>query len=143
LTKADFLKCLTTTHSRLRSASQLDEVHLDRITGRAGFFSVSDEKFCEIAGTANVRIHPCFVVDAKGELHYSKHYQTVYQNWMRASNTHGATSHGALFGVPVNAVRHFGKMYIESGIKRLQLYSVFLFDKTKLPADESLPGALS
>ena len=136
LTKADFLKCLTTTRNRLRFASQLDEVHLDRTTGRAEFFSVSDDKFREIAETKNIQIDPCFVVDENGELHHSEHYRTIYRNWVKggaSSNKGGVTSHGDLFGVPADAVRHSGKVYIESGSKQLQLYSVYLFDATKLP----------
>jgi len=133
LTKADFLKCLTTTHSRLRRVSQLDEVHLDRVTGSAEFFTVSEDKFREIDETKNIRIDPCFVVDANGELHHSEHYRTIYRDWAKASNTNSSASFGDIFGVPADAVRHSGKVYIESGAKRLQLYSVYLFDATKLP----------
>ena len=137
LAKADFLKCLTTTHSRLRFASQLDEVHLDRTTRSALFLTVSKSKLREISETKGVQIDPCFVVDTNGELHLSEHYRNIYREWMfgRSSSKGSSTSHGALFDVPTDAVRHFGTVYIESGTERLRLYSVYLFDATKLPPD--------
>lgn len=136
LTKDDFLKCLTLTRSDMRVLSRLDEVRLDRVMDGAAFFNVADDKLREIAEVKNIQHLSFFVVDVNGGIHYSDHFRTLYREWekRRAScNESGATSVEDIFNVPKTAVSYRNWVYIESGAERLKLYSVYLFQATKLP----------
>ena len=77
LTTADFLKCLTTTHSRLRFDSQPDAIHLARVTKTAKFFNVSRAKFQALSKLKGLKVSACFVQDAKDEIEF---FRTVHQN---------------------------------------------------------------
>lgn len=135
LTTADFLECLTTTHSRLRLDSQPDAIHLARVTKTAEFFNVSGAKFQALSKLKGIEVYACFVRDAKGEIEFSEPYTKMYRDWQKnVSRKAGTYSFEEIFGVENNVIKVVGMAYIESGADQLALHNMFVFDGSRIPS---------
>jgi hypothetical protein len=133
LTTADFLQCLTTTHSRLRFESQPDAIHLARVTKTAKFFNVSRAKFQALSKLKGLKVFACFVQDGKGEIEFSEPYTKMYRDWQKnSSRKAGVYSFEEIFGVENDVIEVVGQAYIESGTDQLELHHMFVFDGSRL-----------
>lgn len=133
LTTADFLECLSITHSRLRFDSQLDAIHLARVTKTAEFFNVSKTKFQALSKLKGLKVFACFVQDGKDEIEFSESYTKMYRDWQKnPSRKSGTYSYEEIFGVENDVIKIVGMAYIESGADQLELHHMLVFDGSRL-----------
>jgi hypothetical protein len=129
LSADDFLRSLSQTHNSAVLGADIDRVRLDRILGLSDFFSVSEQRFDEIASIKGVRVQACFTRDQNGELEYSEKYTSMLKDWM-ASRTSGAMEPKEIFGIESSKVKCSGTAYLECGDKRLDLVHAYVIDDT-------------
>jgi hypothetical protein len=134
LTTQDFIKCLNTTHSKLRFTAILDTVHLSRVSGSAEFFPVTMEKLRLLRGIKGIRSHSCCILEASGELNYSEKLTKVYYDWLRdRSKASGLQTAKRIFGVDKDGARFVGEGYFECDDERLEVHCMWILNQSALP----------
>jgi hypothetical protein len=127
LTADDFINCLSKTHNSLVQNPGLDIIYLERILGKADFYTVSEERFEKIAAIRGVRNLSCFTRSQGGEVDYSDKYTRMLQDWVNLRKG-GEMKPSEMFGVEDSEVKCSGTAYIECGDRRLALYHIYVID---------------
>lgn len=128
LTKDDFIRCLHSTHHPMRLSSDLDRIHLARVTSSAEFFPVTEAKFNELK-KINIRVFACFERKPDGILEFSDHYTKMYQDWNRdLTRPSGSQDPKKIFNVNGNAARCVGHGYFEFGDQRIEANHFWIID---------------
>jgi hypothetical protein len=136
LTTQDFIKCLKTTHSKLRFSAVLDTLHLSRVSGSAEFFPVTMEKLQFLRGIKGIRSFGCCILEASGELNYSEELTKVYKDWFDdQSKTSGVIDPELIFGVAKDGARVVGEGYFECGDERLSVHHMWIIKRSALPEE--------
>jgi hypothetical protein len=114
LTTQEFITCLKQTHNKLKFAAVIDEVHMDRVTGSAEFFSVTREEFQLLQRATGLRLHGCCIEDDRGNITFSEEYTKMYRDWIydqtKMPNIHDPER---IFGVSKNRTRLVNQGYFE------------------------------
>jgi hypothetical protein len=134
LTTRDFIKCLNTTHSKLRFAAVLDRLHLSRVSESAEFFPVTMEKLRYLRGIKGIRSFGCCILEASGELSYSEKLAKVYEDWLDdRSKAAGVLNPELIFGVDKDGARVVVQGYFECGDERLSVHHMWIIKRSALP----------
>jgi hypothetical protein len=134
LTTQDFIKCLKTTHSKIRFSAVLDTVHLSRVSGSAEFFPVTMEKLQYLRGIKGIRSLACCILEASGELSYSEELTKIYRaSFDDRSRASGVIDPEIIFGVDKDGARVVGQGYFECGDERLSIHLMWLIKRSALP----------
>lgn len=127
LTTEEFITCLEKTHSKLKLAAMIDEVHMDRVTQSAEFFSVTIEEFQLLQRAKGLRIHGCCIEDDLGNITFSEEYTKIYRDWIhdptKTSNIHDPER---IFGISKNRARLVNQGYFECEEDHFQVYYMWL-----------------
>lgn len=128
LTADDFLDCMYRSHNSTKLGAAIDQVYLDRILGKAEFYTTSEERFKKIEAIRGVLSLSCFTKDEGGEVDYSEKYTRMLKDWMSLKRG-GVMKPLEIFGVEDDRVKCSGTAYIECGEKRLALYHIYVIDE--------------
>jgi len=130
----EFLGALNTTASRLRFEAMPNQRNLDRVTKAAEFFSVSGEKYKALL-TQRRHAFTCFIEGPPGNIEFSEHYTKVCNDALNspASRPQGQLYWDKILSVEKEAVRYVPKIYVESGEGTLELQSVCILERPRLP----------
>jgi hypothetical protein len=135
LSKAEFLGAMNATHNRLYLGASVDRKSLARATGTAAFFNVSAEMFEWLASRKDLRFDACFIEGPAGAIELSEEYTARWKSWHTNPPREPVLFQWkTIFEVEGEAIKHHGTVYIESRDRTLQLSSVCIFDKSKLPS---------
>jgi hypothetical protein len=135
LTKHDFIRCLNTTHSKLRFSARLDDVHLSRVSKSAEFFPVTMERLQFLRGIKGLIFDGCCIQEASGELNYSEGLAKVYKDWIDdRSKSSGVGTPENVFGIANDGARMVGQGYFECGDERLRVIHMWIIKRSALPA---------
>jgi hypothetical protein len=133
LTTRDFIKCLKTTHSKLRFSALLNELHLSRVTGSAQFFPVTMEKLQFLRGIKALKLFGCCIEDESGEMNYSEEFTKIYEDWRKdPSKSSGVQNSESIFGVDKARARIVGQGYFECGDERLGVHHMWVIKRSEL-----------
>lgn len=125
-----FLECLARPLNKLRMASNVDQVHLDRTLKPTSFFRVSAQALQAIRQRSR-RLHcSCVVRDRSGAIAYSASHSEEIQNASRADL---GVRHHELLRLPEEAVTYIGDAYFEDGEQIESLHSTVLIDLARVP----------
>jgi hypothetical protein len=130
LTTQEFITCLERTHSRLKLAAVIDNVHMARVTRSAEFFSVTIGKLQLLRGVKGLRVHGCCVEDENGDLTFSEDYTKRYSDWMHdLTKASGVQDPETIFGVGKDRARFIGEAHFECGDERLGVHHIWVIKK--------------
>lgn len=134
LTSTDFMKCLSTTRNRLRVASEINTVHLDRMNDTAAFYTASREQYDALKKISGIQTFSCFIQNSAGQLEFSEKYTTAYR---LCREQHAATGSGALsayetfFGIDKDRIEFPNRpVYIECEGQQIQLFMACIVKDT-------------
>lgn len=137
LTTSDFVDSLKLTHSNLRRSAQLNDVHLDRITGSAEFYLVTQEQLNAFRNIQGFRINPCMIKNDDGTLHYSEKYTAMYRAWSLDRTRPGGHIYAKdIFGIENDAARCVGHAYFECGDDRLEVIHMWVIDGSQIEVEK-------
>lgn len=125
-----FLECLARPFNKLRMASNVDQVHLDRTLKPTSFFRVSSQELQVIRQRSQRLLCYCFVRDQRGTISYSASHSEEVQN---ASRAHAGVRHHELLRLPEEAVTYIGDAYFEDGKHVESIHFAVLLDSARIP----------
>ncbi len=123
-----FIKSLSSTHNPMKLVAEVNEKHIERITGYAEFISVSDIEFNELS-KIKIKISICMIKD--GDYRYSDEFTGIYKEYMKNPVISLNPSIGYLFSVDDSNITHKGKVYIEHNSNELCFHDVLIITKNK------------
>ena len=128
LTSQDFIGCMSQTWNQIVRNSEINQLHLDRVSEMAEFIAVSAETLELFKQQTKTKHFPCFVVTPGAEPIFSEHYTDLYykQLFIKKSS-HALEELHDIFQLTDKKVRSVGKLYFEHGNEHLQLNQAFLF----------------
>jgi len=127
LTNVDFLKCLR-SHSQLHLRADINRVELARVTGSAGFFSVSKDDFYRISQIKGVKVQSCFWVDSDGTVEYAEEHVAALKAWYN-KRLSGMVPVAEIFARDIGKIKCWGEAYIECGTEKLELAQAYFIDR--------------
>ncbi|WP_219215916.1 ApeA N-terminal domain 1-containing protein [Variovorax boronicumulans] len=125
-----FLGCLARPLNKLRIASDVNQVHLDRTLKPTSFFQVTSQALQAIRQRSRRLLCSCFVRDRNGAISYSASHSEEIQSASRAS---GKVRYHELLCLPEEAVTFVGDAYFEDGAQIESIHSTVLIDLAFLP----------
>jgi hypothetical protein len=126
LTRDDFLRCLTQNHHHLTFNQSLDKVHLDRVTARAVFYTVSKTEFERISKVKKNKMAFFFKLGRKGGVAYSKKQTELYEDATKAPPRKGGMATvEELLGLSKDQYKYWPSAYFECGEKRVSLHCCY------------------
>lgn len=137
LSTEDFIHGLKRTHSHLRLSAQLNDIHLDRITGSAEFYSVTQEQLSELRSIQGFNLHCCMIKSADGTLHYSEKYAALHKAWMLTPAKPNSYIYAKdIFGIENNAARCVGHAYFECNDDHLEVFHMWIIEGSQIEVDK-------
>lgn len=139
-TSQEFITYLKKTHSNLKLAAMIDNVHLDRVTRTAEFFPVTVENFQFLREVKRLHSLGCYIEDELGNFTFSEELTTKYRDWMRDSSRMAVICDPEkIFGFDKKQAKPVNHGYFECGGEYIEVHNIWIIKQTA----SGMPGVLS
>lgn len=128
LKKGEFLECLQRTWNRMARGANLNEAHLDKVTGNAEFITLSSENLFALQPLANGQAFRCFYKSNTGEIIFSDDDTKTYLAKLQSNTVNNNPNYNEVFNNHEKKIRLIPNLYFEDGQHYLNFSGAFLFE---------------
>ncbi|KAF1040150.1 MAG: hypothetical protein GAK33_01150 [Burkholderia lata] len=128
LKKDDFLACLRSTWNRMVRGANLNEAHLDKVTGNAEFITLTSENLLALKPVATGQAFCCFYRNDHGDVSYSLDDTKTYFAKLRSNTLGNNPDYNEVFNNHEKKIRYVPNLYFEDGQHNLHFTAVILFE---------------
>ncbi|KWE22959.1 hypothetical protein WL74_20255 [Burkholderia cepacia] len=108
--------------------ANLNEAHLDKVTGNAEFITLSSENLFALQPLANGQAFRCFYKSNTGEIIFSDDDTKTYLAKLQSNTVNNNPNYNEVFNNHEKKIRLIPNLYFEDGQHYLNFSGAFLFE---------------